>query len=69
MASLLISNGVVVTLGETGRVLPGHDVLCDGGVIAAIAPHDPARRAGTACTLRTIAWASACADATAMSLP
>jgi len=27
------------------------------------------RRAGTACTLRTIAWASACADATAMSLP
>jgi len=45
VASLLISNGVVVTLGETGRVLPGHDVLCDGGVIAAIAPHDPARRA------------------------
>jgi putative selenium metabolism protein SsnA len=37
--SLLISGGTVVTLGEENRVLPGHDVLCEGGSIARIEPH------------------------------
>jgi putative selenium metabolism protein SsnA len=39
MASLLIANGTVVTLGEPLRVLPHHDVLCTDGLIARIAPH------------------------------
>ena len=37
--SLLITNGTVVTLGTASRVLHGHDVLCEGGRIARIAPH------------------------------
>jgi putative selenium metabolism protein SsnA len=45
VSSLLIANGTVLTFGESGRVLPGHDVVCDGGVITSIAPHDPATRA------------------------
>ncbi len=39
MGSLLIENGTVITLGEAGRVLHGHDVACDGGLVAGIAPH------------------------------
>jgi len=39
MASLVVANGTVVTLGAEARVLPGHDVVCDGGVISAITPH------------------------------
>jgi putative selenium metabolism protein SsnA len=35
---LLIRNGTVVTLGTHNRVLPGHDVLCDGERVAGIAP-------------------------------
>lgn len=38
MDSLLITNGTVVTLGATSRVLRRHDVLCEGGRIARIAP-------------------------------
>ena len=43
--TLIVANGTVITLGEDGRVLPGHDVVCDGATIAAIVPHDPARGA------------------------
>ena len=32
-------------LGERCRVLAGHDVVCDGATIAAVAPHDPSRPA------------------------
>jgi len=39
VSSLVVSNGTVVTLGPDPRVLPGHDVLCEGGRIARIAPH------------------------------
>jgi putative selenium metabolism protein SsnA len=39
VGSLLISNGTVVTLGEGSRVWHGHDVVCGGGLITAIAPH------------------------------
>ncbi len=39
MGSLLIANGTVVTLGDTPRVLSGHDVLCEGARIGRIAPH------------------------------
>jgi putative selenium metabolism protein SsnA len=39
VGSLLISNGTVVTLGEASRILHGHDVACEGGLITAIAPH------------------------------
>jgi putative selenium metabolism protein SsnA len=45
MSRLLISNGTVVTLGEPNRVLGAHDVVCEGDRVAAILPHDPARRA------------------------
>jgi putative selenium metabolism protein SsnA len=37
-AKLLVTNGTVVTLGETNRVLPDHAVLCEGDRIVAIAP-------------------------------
>jgi putative selenium metabolism protein SsnA len=36
--TLLIKNGLVVTLGERSRVLKGHAVLCEGGLIKEIAP-------------------------------
>lgn len=36
--TLLIKNGTIVTLGTTNRILRGHAVLCDGGLIKAIAP-------------------------------
>jgi len=36
---LVIANGTVVTLGDDNRVLAGHDVVCEGGRIARIAPH------------------------------
>jgi len=39
MASLLITNGTVVTLGTNCRVLPEHDLRCEDGTIAAIGPH------------------------------
>ncbi len=42
-ASLIVADGTVITLGERGRVLPGHDVACSGGVITAIEPHDSRR--------------------------
>ena len=38
MASLLIKNGTVVTLGENNRVLTDHSVLCEGDRIKKIAP-------------------------------
>jgi len=43
---LLIENGTVVTLGEANRVLPGHDVLCEDGAIARVAPHGEIARDG-----------------------
>ncbi|MFI5168298.1 MAG: putative aminohydrolase SsnA [Thermoanaerobaculales bacterium] len=46
MARLLIENGTVITLGEHNRVLPGHDVLCEGGTITRIAPHGEIPRDG-----------------------
>jgi len=36
---LLISDGTVVTLGETNRVLHGHDVLVEDGMVRRIAAH------------------------------
>jgi putative selenium metabolism protein SsnA len=39
MAALLIEKGTVVTLGAHNRVLPDHDVLCEGDSIVGIAPH------------------------------
>ena len=36
--TLLIKNGIVVTLGEKNRVLYGHAVLCEGGLIRKVAP-------------------------------
>jgi putative selenium metabolism protein SsnA len=39
VGTLLIENGTVVTLGEANRVLPGHDVACEDGLIRTIAPH------------------------------
>lgn len=44
-SALVVANGTVITLGERCRVLAGHDVICDGGTIAAVAPHDPHRPA------------------------
>ena len=35
---MLIRNGIVVTLGEKNRVLYGHAVLCEDGLIRRIAP-------------------------------
>jgi len=46
MTSLVVANGTVITLGERCRVLPAHDVICDGATIAAIEPHVPGRAAG-----------------------
>jgi putative selenium metabolism protein SsnA len=43
---LLIENGTIVTLGERNRVLPRHDLLCQDGVITAIAPHGEIARDG-----------------------
>jgi putative selenium metabolism protein SsnA len=36
--SLLIKNGIIVTLGERNRVLYNHAILCEDGVIKKIAP-------------------------------
>ncbi len=36
--TILIKNGIVVTLGEHNRVLYDHAVLCEGGLIKAIGP-------------------------------
>jgi len=36
--SLLIENGTVLTLGKTSRVLPGHSVLIENGLVAKVAP-------------------------------
>jgi putative selenium metabolism protein SsnA len=36
--TLLIHNGIIVTLGETNRVLRNHALLCEDGVIKKIAP-------------------------------
>jgi putative selenium metabolism protein SsnA len=41
--TLVVANGTVITLGERCRVLPAHDVVCDGATIAAIEPHSPGR--------------------------
>jgi putative selenium metabolism protein SsnA len=42
VSSLLVANGTVVTLGAHPRVLPSHDVVCEDGRVARIAPHgDP----------------------------
>lgn len=38
MSTLRITNGTVVTLGPANRVLPGHDLLCEDGLITAIVP-------------------------------
>ena len=47
MGSLLIANGTVVTLGDVNRVLPRHDVLCEGGRVARIARHGEITAEGT----------------------
>ena len=36
--SLLIENGTVLTLGKTSRVLHGHSVLIENGLVAKVAP-------------------------------
>ncbi|MFH2204372.1 MAG: putative aminohydrolase SsnA [Elusimicrobiota bacterium] len=36
--TLLIKNGIIVTLGDDNKVLYGHNVLCEGGRIKKIAP-------------------------------
>jgi putative selenium metabolism protein SsnA len=36
--TILIKNGIIITLGEHNRVLYDHTILCDGGLIKAIAP-------------------------------
>ena len=36
--SLLIENGTVLTLGKASRVLPGHSVLIENGLVAKVAP-------------------------------
>jgi putative selenium metabolism protein SsnA len=36
--SLLIDNGTVLTLGKTSRVLQGHSVLIENGLVAKVAP-------------------------------
>ena len=36
--SLLIENGTVLTLGKSSKVLPGHSVLINDGLIAKVAP-------------------------------
>ncbi len=46
MSTLLIAKGTVVTLGANPRVLHGHDVVCEGGRVARIAPHSASGAAG-----------------------
>ena len=46
MSRLVISNGTVVTFGKTPRVLHRHDVVCEKGRVARIAPHGEARPDG-----------------------
>ena len=41
--TLLIKNGIIVTLGETNRVLYDHAILCEGGRIKKIAPQEEFR--------------------------
>ncbi|MGZ4967742.1 MAG: putative aminohydrolase SsnA [Chthoniobacterales bacterium] len=36
--SLLIENGTVLTLGKVSKVLPGHSVLIENGLVAKVAP-------------------------------
>jgi putative selenium metabolism protein SsnA len=36
--TILIKNGIIITLGEQNRVLYDHAILCDTGLIKAIAP-------------------------------
>ncbi len=36
--TLLIQNGIIVTLGEKNRVLRGHALLCEDGIITRIGP-------------------------------
>ena len=36
--SLLIENGTVLTLGKTSKVLPGHSVQIENGLVAKVAP-------------------------------
>ena len=36
--TILIKNGTIVTLGEKNRVLTGHALLIEGGLIKKIAP-------------------------------
>ncbi|MBI5883195.1 MAG: putative aminohydrolase SsnA [Elusimicrobia bacterium] len=36
-ASLLVKDGIIVTLGDKGRVLRGHSILCEDGKISKIA--------------------------------
>ena len=38
MKTILIKNGIIVTLGEKNRVLTGHALLIEGGLIKKIAP-------------------------------
>ncbi len=38
MASLLVTNGTVVTLGDEPRVLPDHEVACEDGRVRAVRP-------------------------------
>jgi len=37
-SSLLIENGMVLTLGKASKVLPGHSVLIEDGLVAKVAP-------------------------------
>ena len=46
MNDLVVANGTVVTFGAEPRVLPGHDVVCEGGRVARIAPHGGLGTAG-----------------------
>jgi putative selenium metabolism protein SsnA len=41
--NLLIKNGIIVTLGEENRVLHGHALLCENGLIKKIAPQETFR--------------------------
>ena len=36
--TLLIKNGIIVTLGERNKVLYNHAILCEDGLIKKIAP-------------------------------
>ena len=46
MDRLLIADGTVVTMGAANRVLHRHDVLCESGRIARMAPHGTIPAAG-----------------------